>query len=203
MEVDTVEHLEADTLTTHLSQLDGWIPETALWVVMPDTGLAGQWAVRENSIASDPVGVALPADAALSVDLNTTEVSLSDPRTDAASMMWLVSFGYRAEQLDTPSAEGRLMTQRSISSHNAEDPTTPLASLSQETIFDNFEYPLLAALGVDQETAAALSHFQSSLRDGDFAQSVEAAGFSAALPNVSKRDSEIIERALANWDELR
>ena len=186
---------------TEPRDLDGWIPETALWLSVPESENVDHWAVREASLVTDPVGVVLPDSSGDSVNLNDIEVNLDDPREDPASLLWLISFGSQVDLIGDSSSTALPMSQFEVEAHNEANPDDELPPLVSDATFDNFEFPFLADVNVDQQTAAALAHFQTSLNSDQFQEQASDAGFGDPMPNVPNRDVEVVERVLANYDD--
>lgn len=197
----SVTPIESAEQLNEAEDLDGWIPETALWMALPDADDADQWAVREASLATDPVGVTLPESNANNINLNQEAVNLNDPREDPASLLWLISFGSQDSLIGSDSGSTQPISQFTLDAHNEANPDDELPDLVPDATFDNFEFPYLVNADASQEKASALAHFQTSLNSDPFQELASDAGFEEALPSVPSRDADLIERVLEKYDD--
>jgi hypothetical protein len=182
-----------------VADADVWIPETALWRDLPDTGLAEQWEVLQESTASAAVGMALPAGESTDQVLpDEADVALQDPRQHAASLMWIVLFG-----VDDRTALGgdgtAVMSAPEVAAANAAGGPQLQAPAGMAQIAQ-FEYPMLLHAGLDEHQREAAQNLLRSYGSEQYAELLTQHGLGPAVPQPAPSSPEVIAAALTSWD---
>jgi hypothetical protein len=175
---------------------DVWIPETALWRNLPDTGLAEQWEVLQDSTASAAVGMALPAGESTDQVLpDEADVALQDPRQHAASLMWIIMFG-----VDDHTAEGgdgaAVMSAPEVDAAGGEELQAPTGAAQ----IGQFEYPMLMHAGLGENEREAAQNLLRSYGSDQYAELLAQHALGPAIPQPAPSSTEVIAAALASWD---
>lgn len=174
-----------------------WIPETDLWLDVPESGLHERWEVMNASTASSPVGLALPAeDDPAAVDPTAAEVAVEDPRADPAELLWITVFGVG----DNITASGEeVMSAHQVRAHNAEGGDR-LQAPSAAAQIGQFTYPMLTAVDIDDDHREAARNLLRSYDLPEYNELLAEAGFGPQVTVGSQRDETIVASALEAWD---
>lgn len=181
---------------------DVWVPETALWRHLPTASgdeVAARWEVLQESTASTAVGMALPAGESTDQVLpDEADVALQDPRTHAASLMWIVMFG-----VDEHTAEGgdgaAVMSAPEVAAANAvggEELQAPTGSAQ----IAQFEYPMFVDAELDDDRREAAQNLLRSYGSEQYAELLARHALGYAIPQPAPSSAETVAAALASWD---
>ncbi|THV41855.1 hypothetical protein [Glycomyces buryatensis] len=184
------------------AEADVWIPETELWLGLPEAGLADQWEVLEPSTASSAVGLALPVgEDPNAITPEDSDVALDDPRQDAGSLMWIVMFGVDQDTVDGAEADGAypVMSAPEVAMHNTEE-GDDLQVPSGAAQVGQFEYPMLVSAGLGDDKREAAANLVRSYGSPEYDDLLTQNGFGMALPEPPRRGDTAVETALASWD---
>ena len=179
------------------AEAEVWIPETDLWLDVPEAGLGEQWEVLQSSTASSAVGIALPAGAdPASIDPTLTEVAVEDPRSNPAELLWITVFGVGENITDSGEA---VMSAHQVAEHNAEGgpELQPPSAAAQVGLFT---YPVLTAVDLDEEHREAAQNLVRSYSLPEYAELLTEAGFGPPSTGGTQRDEWIVPQALEAWD---
>ncbi|MCD0442175.1 hypothetical protein LO763_00855 [Glycomyces sp. A-F 0318] len=182
------------------SDADVWVPETALWRSMPDSGRAEQWEVLQESTANAAVGMALPAGESTDQVLpDEADVALQDPRGHAASLMWIILFG-----VDEHTAEGGegtpVMSAPEVAAANAAG-GAELQAPGGAAQVAQFEYPMLVRADLSDEGREAAQNLLRSYGSEQYTELLVRHGLGPAIPQPAPSPPETIAAALAAWDD--
>lgn len=189
--------------TTAIAEADAdvWIPETELVLDLPGTGLAEQWEVFDNSTASDAVGLALPegVDAA-EIHPESAPIVLEDPRTDPASLLWIVLLGVDEADVSGEDPDAfPVVSAAEVRLRNAED-GAGLVPPSGTVQVGQFEYPMLVAADLDDARREAASNLLRSYGSHKYTDLLMTAGFGPAVPEGPPRPESAVAAAVENWE---
>lgn len=182
------------------SDADVWVPETALWRNMPDSGLAEQWQVLQESTATAAVGMALPAGASTDQLLpDEADVALQDPRTHAPSLMWILLFG-----VDDHTAEGGdgtpVMSAPEVAAANAAG-GAPLQAPSGPAQVSQLEYPMFVRADLSDDEEEAAQNLLRSYGSERYTELLVQHGLGPGIPQPAPSPPEAVAAALAAWDD--
>lgn len=180
-----------------IADADVWIPETALWRNMPGADLAEDWDMFQESTASSPVGLALPAgEPTDQVYPDDVDVALQDPRTHAASLMWIILFG-----VDEHTSEGGdglpVMSGPEVAALGDEGIQPPIGAAQVA----QFEYPMLVSAGLGDDEREAAQNLLRSYASANYTELLGQHGLGPANPQPAPSSEDVIAAALADWDE--
>jgi hypothetical protein len=179
------------------SDADVWVPETALWRNMPNSGLAERWEVLGESTASTAVGMALPAGESTDQVLpDEADVALQDPRAHAASLVWIILFGVD-DHIDQEGAP--VMSAPEVAAANAADGARLQAPTGTAQVAQ-FEYPMLLRTGLSEDEREAAQNLLRSYGSEQYNELLGRHGLGPALPQPAPSSTEIVDAALDAWD---
>ncbi|MCC3764037.1 hypothetical protein K3N28_13280 [Glycomyces sp. TRM65418] len=173
-----------------------WIPETALWRDLPDTGAAQQWDVLQESTATSAVGMALPAGESTDQILpDEADVALQDPRGHAASLMWIIMFGADGHTPDgVPVMSAPEVAAANAAGGEERQPPSGMAQIGQ------FEYPMLLRAGLGDDEREAAQNLLRSYGSDLYTELLVQHAFGPAIPQPAPASPEVVAAALASWD---
>lgn len=179
------------------SDADVWVPETALWLTLPDTGLAEQWTVLQDSTASSAVGLALPAGESTDEVLpDEADVALQDPRRHAASLMWILLFGVDGHTVEGGDGTAVMSAPEVLATGNAElQAPTGTAQIGQ------FEYPMLARTDLGEDEREAAQNLLRSYKGDAYGELLAEHALGPAMPQPAPATAEVVAATLQSWDD--
>lgn len=179
------------------SDADVWVPETALWLNLPDAGLAEQWEVLQDSTASTAVGLALPAGESTDEVLpDEADVALQDPRQHAASLMWILLFGVDEHTVEGGDGTAVMSAPEVLAAGNAElQAPTGAAQIGQ------FEYPMLARTDLGEDEREAAQNLLRSYKGDAYGELLAEHALGPAMPQPSPSTAEVVAATLQSWDD--
>lgn len=179
------------------SDADVWVPETALWLDLPDAGLAEQWDVLQESTASAAVGLALPAgESADEVLPDEADVALQDPRQHAASLMWIMLFGVDEHTVEGGDGTAVMSAPEVLAAGNAElQAPTGAAQIAQ------FEYPMLARVDLGEDEREAAQNLLRSYKGDAYGALLAEHALGPAMPQPAPATAEAVAATLQSWDD--
>lgn len=190
----TVEAVSGNAIAD--ADADVWVPETALWRNLPDTGLSEQWEVLEESTASAAVGLALPAGESTDQVLpDEADVALQDPRQHAASLMWIMMFGVDEHTVEGGDGAAVMSAPEVLAAGNPDlQAPTGAAQVAQ------FEYPMLARADLGEDEREAAQNLLRSYKGASYGEVLAEHGLGTATSQSAPTSTEIIAAALQSWD---
>lgn len=184
---------------------DVWIPESLLWPARLGGDLGGRLSDRIDPVAASPVGFSVGGeqlDAAFEgMPLDTVAVSLSDPRSDTASLALLVTAQEYGLSLRNDSDGVTPMSAAGVTALNMADDDRGLTFVSPQPNVVAFEYPYIAWSGETGATKRGVEVFRSSLLTDAFTDRLTQYNLQIAGPYPAMPDIEVIDRALADWQD--
>lgn len=179
------------------SDADVWVPETALWLTLPDAGLAEQWTVLQDSTASSAVGLALPAGESTDEVLpDEADVALQDPRQHAASLMWILLFGVDEHTVEGGDGTAVMSAPEVLATGNAElQAPTGTAQIGQ------FEYPMLARTDLGEDEREAAQNLLRSYKGDAYGELLAEHALGPAMPQPAPATAEVVAATLQSWDD--
>lgn len=179
------------------SDADVWVPETALWLTLPDAGLAEQWEVLQDSTASTAVGLALPAGESTDDVLpDEADVALQDPRRHAASLMWILLFGVDEHTVEGGDGTAVMSAPEVLASGNAElQVPTGTAQIGQ------FEYPMLARTDLGEDEREAAQNLLRSYKGDAYGELLAEHALGPAMPQPAPATAEVVAATIQSWDD--
>ncbi|MFC3493139.1 hypothetical protein [Glycomyces rhizosphaerae] len=179
------------------SDADVWVPETALWLTLPDAGLAEQWEVLQDSTASSAVGLALPAGESTDEVLpDEADVALQDPRRHAASLMWILLFGVDEHTVEGGDGTAVMSAPEVLATGNTElQAPTGTAQIGQ------LEYPMLARTDLGENEREAAQNLLRSYKGDAYGELLAEHALDPAMPQPAPATAEVVAATLQSWDD--
>ncbi len=188
---------------TEIDEVDAdvWIPETGLWLHIPERDLDEQWDVLNTSTASSAVGLALPeGESTDQVTPDGVEVSLENPREDPASLKWMVLFGVTEDSASGASDDAyEVMSAAQVRRLNEQEGAGLQEPIGPAQV-GQFEYPMLIDADLDDDRREAANNLLRSYGLPEYPEILSASGFGPSVPQPPEQSASAVEAVLQAWD---